>query len=651
MRPTGRWIERVLGEHSPSRLARLIARHEELAWAIGAGFLLLVSFLFSLQDATPVWAVRLGYLIVGVICGYLPVRHLISGLLEGKFRPDIDLLMVVAAVGAAIVGAWAEGAFLLFLFALANALESYALDRARGAIRALVELVPDTARVLVDGVEQVLPIERVRRGDVVVVRPAERIAVDGVVRAGNSAVDQSPITGESVPVAKAVGDEVFAGTVNGDGALEVTVTAAIGDRTLDRVIRLVESSRAAKAPTERAAERFERWFVPLVLIADLLLIVVPPLLGLMDWQSAFYRGMTVLVAASPCALALGPPAVMLAGIAQAARRGVLVKGGVHLESLASIKAIAFDKTGTLTVGRPEVTDVVPMPGVTPQQLLSIAAAVESRSQHPLAQAVVRRAAQDQLELPRAGDLVSITAKGVRSEVEGEPVLIGSLKLWQRTEDMAPPDVVEAVGSVAARGRSVMVVRHGSRWLGVLGLADKPRESVGPTLDKLRSMGIAPLVMLTGDHRAVGEAIGKEVGVDEVVADLLPEQKVTALNELMASHGPMAMVGDGVNDAPALAAATVGVAMGGAGTAAALETADAALMGDDLARLPFAIALARRARRLLNQNLVIAGGMMALLLVFAATGQLGIGPAVVGHEGSTLVVIANALRMLRFEQHD
>jgi Cd2+/Zn2+-exporting ATPase len=649
MRPNGRWIDRVLGEHSPSRLARLVARHEELAWAIGAGFLLLLSFLFSLQDDTPLWAVRLGYLVVGVICGYLPVRHLLTGLVKGEFRFDIDLLMVVAAIGAAIVGAWAEGAFLLFLFALANALERYALDRARGAIRALVELVPDTARVLIDGQEQVLPIERVRRGDLVVVRPAERIAVDGVVRAGSSSVDQAPITGESVPVIKAIGDEVFAGTVNGDGALEVTVTAAIGDRTLDRVIRLVESSRSAKAPTERAAERFERWFVPLVLIADLLLIVVPPLLGAMDWSSAFYRGMTVLVAASPCALALGPPAVMLAGIAQAARRGILIKGGVHLENLATIKAIAFDKTGTLTIGRPEVTDVVPFPGVTRQQLLAVAAAVESRSQHPLAQAVVRRAAQDGLDLPRAGDLVSITAKGVRSEVEGEPVLIGSLRLWQRADDLPPAEVVDAVSQVAARGRSVMVVRHGSRWLGVLGLADKPRESVGPTLNRLRSMGIAPLVMLTGDHRAVGDAIGREVGVDLVVADLLPEHKVTALNELMTRHGAVAMVGDGVNDAPALAAATVGVAMGGAGTAAALETADAALMGDDLARLPFAIALARRARRLLNQNLVIAGGMMVLLLVFAATGQLGIGPAVVGHEGSTLVVIANALRMLRFEQ--
>ncbi len=647
-RPSTGWLDRIIGERSPSKLARLVARHEELAWSIGAGLLLLVVFLFSVGSDAPLWALRSGYLVVAIICGYQPVRHLFNGLRQGEFRFDIDLLMVVAAIGAAIVGAWAEGAFLLFLFALANALESYALDRARGAIRALVELVPDTARVLIDGREAVVPIERVRQGDMVVVRPAERIAVDGVVSAGSSAVDQSPITGESVPVDKGVGDEVFAGTVNGDGALEIRVTAAIGDRTLDRVIRLVESSRAAKAPTERAAERFERWFVPLILLADVLLIVLPPLLGWMDWQASFYRGMTVLVAASPCALALGPPAVMLAGIAQAARRGVLIKGGVHLEALATIQAIAFDKTGTLTVGRPEVTDVVSMPGVSAESLVAIAAAVESRSQHPLAQAVVRLAGKQQLELPAAGDLQSITAKGVRADVAGEPVLIGSLKLWQHPDDLPPDEVVDAVGQVGARGQSVMVVRHGPRWLGVLGLSDEPRESVGPALEQIRKMGIGPLVMLTGDHRAVGEAIGREVGMDQVIADLLPEQKVTALNELMAQHGPMAMVGDGVNDAPALAAATVGIAMGGAGTAAALETADAALMGDDLARLPFAVALARQARSLLRQNLAIAGGMMTLLLILAASGQLGIGAAVIGHEGSTLVVIANALRMLRFE---
>lgn len=623
-------------------------RHLDLALALLAGALLLVTWLSSLVVEVPSSLQVGGYLASGVIAGRGPVLHLLRGLRQGRLLLDIDLLMVIAAIGAAVVGAWAEGAFLLFLFALANALEHYALERARDAIRALADLVPDTARVLRDGVEVEVPIATVVPGDLAVVRPGERLPVDGVVASGNSAIDQAPITGESVPVSRGVGEEVFAGTVNGEGALEIRVTRAIGDRTLDRVIRLVETSREARAPTERATARFERIFVPLVLVADILLIVVPPLLGLLDWSTSLYRGMTVLVAASPCALALGPPAVMLAGIAQAARRGVLIKGGVHLEALASVKALAFDKTGTLTVGRPEVTDLVAMAGVTEAELLALAAAVEARSQHPLAQAVVRRAARDGLQLPVAGDLTSITAKGVKAEVQGEPVLIGSLKLWQREDDQPPPALRDAVRDVGSKGRSVMAVRHGSRWLGVIGLADRPRDSVPQALSQLRAMGLGPMVMLTGDHAAVGEAIGREVGVDKVVADLLPEEKVTALRKLMAEHGPMAMVGDGVNDAPALAAATVGVAMGGAGTAAALETADAALMGDDLARLPFAIGLARRSRQVLNQNLFIAGGMMCLLLILAASGVLDIGPAVVGHEGSTLVVVGNALRLLRYD---
>jgi Cd2+/Zn2+-exporting ATPase len=649
MKPSPRWRDRILGDRPPSRLARFLSQHEDLAWAAGAGLLLLFTWLLALTGRVPVPLTRAGYLLVGMICGRQPVAHLLGGLRRGRLLLDIDFLMVIAAVGAAVVGAWAEGAFLLFLFALANALEHYALNRARDAIRGLADLVPDTARVLIHGREQVVAIGQVRPGDVVVVRPGERLAVDGTLCAGTSSVDQAPITGESVPVPKALGDTVFAGTVNGEGALEVMVTAAVGDRTLDRVIRLVETSRDAKAPTERATAKFERVFVPLVVIADLLLIVIPPMFGLLDWNTSLYRGMTVLVAASPCALALGAPAVMLAGIAQAARRGVLIKGGMHLEALAHIRAIAFDKTGTLTVGRPEVTDLLPMPGIPAEELLRIAAAVEQRSQHPLAQAVVRRAVTDRLALPEAGDLVSITAKGVRSAVAGETVRIGSPRLWQGGDEQLPAALAAHVAEIVGRGHSVMVVQHGARWLGAIGLADQPRTSARAAIARLRTMGLGPMVMLTGDHRPVGEAVGSAVGVDQVMADLMPEQKVEAIASLMATHGPMAMVGDGINDAPALAAATIGIAMGGAGTAAALETADAALMGDDLSRLPYAIGLARRARRLLKQNLALAGGMMVVLLVLAAAGVLDIGPAVIGHEGSTLVVIANALRLLAYEE--
>ena len=648
--PTRGWQERILGaDGRPSPVLRLLERHEELAWALGAGLLLLVTWLLQATGQLPLLAARGGYLLVGAICGRAPILHLLGGLRRGRLLLDIDFLMVIAAVGAAVVGAWAEGAFLLFLFALANALERYALDRARDAIRALADLAPDTARILQDGVERIVPIERVRPGDTVVLRPGERVPVDGLVMAGRSAIDQAPITGESVPVDKELGDEVFAGTVNGDGALEVEVTRAVGDRTLDRVVRLVEEAREAKAPSERLTARFEQVFVPMVVVADFLLIVVPPLLGMSGWGESLYRGMTVLVAASPCALALGAPAVMLAGIAQAARRGVLIKGGMHLEALARARVVAFDKTGTLTRGRPEVVDLAPADGVTAAELLTIAGAVERRSQHPLAQAVVRRAEAEGLALPPAGDLQSITARGVQSEVNGETVRIGSLKLWARAEEAPPAAIAASIERIGASGRSVMVVQHGARWLGVIGLADPPRETGPATLARLRQMGLTPLVMLTGDHRGVAEAVGRELGLDVIRADLLPEEKVVAIRELTVEHGPVVMVGDGINDAPALAAASVGVAMGGAGSAAALETADAALMGDDLARLPFAIGLAQRARALLRQNLVIAGGMMAVLLLLAASGVLAIGPAVVGHEGSTLVVIANALRLLGYEE--
>ena len=557
--------------------------------------------------------------------------------------------MLLAAVGAGALGEWVEGAFLLFLFSLAHALEHYAMGRARNAIRALSDLTPAKARVQRDGREQDVPVEQVRVGETVIVHPAQRIPVDGKVRAGRSAVDQAPITGESVPVEKSPGDEVFAGTVNGSGALEIVTSRAAGDRTLDRVVRLVEEAQTQKAPTQRFTDRFERIFVPGVLIAAVLLVVVPPLLADWPWATSFYRGLALLVAASPCALALGTPSAVLAGIAQAARKGVLIKGGEHLEAFGSVRAMAFDKTGTLTTGKPQVTDLVTMSEVTEAELLRITAAVERRSQHPLAAAIVRRAEADGLALPDAGDVESVTARGVRSTVEGKVVEIGSLRLFEGCPAAIPSAVTERVESLQQRGRSVMVVRHGDRWLGVIGLADIPRPSARRTLDRLRQLGLDTLVMLTGDNAGVANAIGRAVGIDQVRAGLLPEDKVTAVQELMKQSGRVAMVGDGVNDAPALANATVGIAMGGAGTAAALETADVALMGDDLAKLPFAIGLSRFARRIIRQNLVIALGTIVVLAVATTLGLIRIGPAVVFHEGSTLVVIFNSLRLLGYKR--
>ncbi|MDP2318987.1 MAG: heavy metal translocating P-type ATPase [Acidobacteriota bacterium] len=620
------------------------SRNQELAWSLCAGLLLVAGVVgerwFGLPSAVAI-ALYLGAYAFG---GFDLVRHALGSITKGGFRFDIDLLMLVAAVGAAALGEWAEGAFLLFLFALAHALEHYALDRARGAIRALGELAPRFARIIRDGKEEQVAVEQVKAGTVVLVRPAERIPVDGTVLKGQSAVNQAPITGESVPVDKAAGAEVFAGTVNGDGALEITTTRAVGDRTLDRIVTLVAEAQTQKAPTQLFADRFERVFVPLVLIADVLLIVIPPLMGWWTWPVSFYRGMAMLVAATPCALALGTPAAILAGIAQAARHGVLIKGGAHLENLGITKALAFDKTGTLTIGRPEVTDVVNFE-VPTDELLRIAAAVEQKSQHPLAEAIVRHASGQGLVWPAAGELESLTARGVRSSVAGVRVEIGALRLWEELGVEIPGPVRQEVKRLQAAGRSTVVVRHNTQFIGVIGIADRPREGVRAILDRLRAIGVSPLVMLTGDNQGVARAIAADVGVDTFRADLLPEDKVTAIRELVTQHGNVGMVGDGVNDAPALAHATVGIAMGAAGTATALEAADIALMGDDLGQLPFAVGLARQTRAIIRQNLYVSLGVIALLVIATTTGLIGMGPAVFFHEGSTLLVIANALRLL------
>lgn len=625
------------------------ARNRELVWSLTSGALLLLGWLAERNGASRTLAIAI-YAAAYVFGARDNVSHFVADLGRGKFHFNIDLLMVVAAIGAAILGEWAEGALLLFLFSLGHALEHYALGRARNAIKALAELAPTRAVVLRNGAEIITDIADVKPNDLVVVKPAERIPVDGTIEDGRSAVNQAPITGESIPVDKAPGDPAFAGSVNGEGALVIKVTVAVGDRTLDRVIKLVQEAQTQKAPTQLFTERFARVFVPLVLIADLLLIVVPPLFGLLTWSEAFARAMAVLVAASPCALALGTPAAVLSGIAQAARNGVLIKGGAYLEALGSIRSIALDKTGTITVGEPSVTDIVPATGVDANLLMKNAAAVERRSQHPLAKAVIRRAEEDKLVIPDAGEMTSITARGVRAEVDQATVEIGRALLFEDQGITVPKEIVDATDKLAALGRSTMIVRrvgHSPEFLGVLGLADKPRENVRETLDALRASGIQRIIMLTGDNAGVGNAIGKHVGVDEVLADLLPEHKVDQIKKL-AHVGPVAMVGDGVNDAPALAHATVGIAMGGAGTAAALETADVALMGDDLGRLPFAIALSRQARRIIRQNLYVSLGVIGALVILTAGGMTGIGPAVVAHEGSTLVVIANALRLLRFK---
>ena len=622
------------------REAGWFAEHRELILSGVAGLLLLAGWLAGRADAPRM--VSIGLLLGAYAAGgFFTLRDAWQSLRSRRF--DIDTLMIVAAAGAAALGAWEEGALLLFLFSLGHALEHMAMDRARKAIEALAELAPKTASVQRDGVEIEVRVEALQRGDRVIVKPGQRIPADGQVASGNSAVDQAPVTGESIPVDKQPGDKVFAGTVNGEGALVLEVTKLAQESTLARMVVMVAEAQTQKSPTQRFTDRFERIFVPVVLVGAGLLIVLPPLFGF-PFAESFYRAMAVLVAASPCALAIATPSAVLSGIARAARGGVLIKGGAHLESLGVLTAVAFDKTGTLTVGKPKVTDVVAVTG-DETRLLTVAAAVESRSAHPLAQAVVAEAKRRGLSWPEAGKVDAVTGKGLRGEFDGKKVAIGNAKLFDG--ESIPEPIQQQAERLQTQGRTIMLIQADGQFLGLVGLADTPREGVKQVLEQLRQIGIRKTIMLTGDNERVGRAIGEAVGLDEVKAGLLPEDKVKAMEELGRRYGQVAMVGDGVNDAPAMARATVRIAMGGAGTDVALETADVALMADDLSRLPFAVALSRASRRIIRQNLWVSLGVVAMLIPATLFGWAGIGLAVLVHEGSTLVVVINALRLLAY----
>lgn len=623
-------------------------RHWELLLAVSSGVFLVMGYVGETWLALPPTAAVALYALAYLTGGYDAARHGVHAALNLRF--DIDVLMVVAAVGAAVLNNWAEGALLLFLFSLGHALEHYATGRARRAIAALGQVTPKTARRRRNGVETEVPVEQLERGDVVVVRTGERIPIDGQIVDGSSAVDESPITGESIPAEKTRGDDVFAGSLNGDGSLEVEVTRLARDTTLARVVQMVEEAQTQKSPTQQFTEKFERIFVPVVLAGVVAVIVLPPVSGWLTWSDSFLRAMTILVAASPCALAIATPAAILAGIAQAARNGVLIKGGVHLEMLGRLTAMAFDKTGTITRGEPEITDISPYADTSRDDLLRITAAVESRSSHPLAQTVVASASRAGLELPNVDDVNSITGRGVEAMLGGQHVQIGNLDLFAgEVGSSLPDDFVERVTRLQQDGKTTMVITRDGQPLGVIALADRPREQAKRTLQRLRGMGMNRLIMLTGDNERVAAAISREVGLTDYRASLLPEEKVSAVKEYLGQFGHVAMVGDGVNDAPALTTSSVGIAMGAGGTDVALETADVALMADDLSKLPFAVGLGRQTRAIIRQNLVVSLGVIASLIPVALFGLAGIGVAIIFHEGSTLLVVANALRLLRYAE--
>ncbi|WP_145170850.1 heavy metal translocating P-type ATPase [Rubripirellula lacrimiformis] len=641
----------------------------EMIFAILCGVFLLVGWLIETFGQWDRWVALGCYVAAYVSGGYYTVTEAIEKIRAGKF--EIDFLMIVAAGGAASLGAWAEGSLLLFLFSLGHSLEGYAMGRAKRAIEALSELAPRTARVRRDGTESEISVDALIVGDVVVIKPDERVPADGFVIAGQSSVDQAPITGESVPVDKVPVDDVdaaaadpeslsakyraFAGTINQSGSLEIQVTKTASENTLARVVAMVSEAETRVSPTQKFTKKFERYFVPTVIAGVVLLMFAHWVID-ESFSDSFYRAMAVLVAASPCALAIATPSAVLSGVARAARGGILVKGGGPLESLGSLDAIAFDKTGTLTEGEPKVTDVCTAEGVDESELLRFAIAVEDLSKHPLAKAVVRdgrarltEAGQGRAEtVPVASDLNSMTGRGIRATVEGDVVHIGKDDLFAEIDGTPIPDTLRTiVESLEQNGRTTMIVRRGERYLGVIGLMDTPRPASKRTIARLRELGIQRMIMISGDNQQVADAVAKEVGLDEALGDLMPEDKVNEIKKLH-SEGGVAMVGDGVNDAPAMASASVGIAMGAAGSDVALETADVALMADNLDLLPLAIGLSRATRRIIRQNLWMSLGMVAFLVPATILG-LNIGPAVALHEGSTLVVVFNALRLLAYKE--
>jgi Cd2+/Zn2+-exporting ATPase len=563
---------------------------------------------------------------------------------------DINALMVVAVIGAAILGEWLEAAAVVWLFGVAQQLEARSLDRARHAIRALMTLAPDTAVVRRGGSEQRVPVDEVEVGDVVVVSPGERLAVDGRVVLGESAVDEAPVTGESWPVEKAPGDEVFAGSVNGTGAIEVEVGRPASDNTIRRIIRLVDEAQRRRAPIQTFVDRFARVYTPAVALFAVAVALVPPVVVDADPAEWAYRALALLVVACPCALVISTPVAVVSALTAAARAGVLIKGGAHLERLAAIRCVAFDKTGTLTDGCLRVTDIVGVDGVPSEAVLDAAAALESRSEHPIGRAIVAHArAAGQAVVPGRA-FRALPGLGAEATVAAAAVIVGSHRLFE-ARDLCTPSLHDRAEEIERRGASAVLVSRDGKALGVIGFRDRMREGGREAVLALRAEGVHPVVLLTGDRRARAEAVMVGVGLDEAHAGLLPSEKVERLASLRDRHGPVAMVGDGVNDAPALAAADVGVAMGVVGTGVALETADVALMADDLSRLPFALRLGRATLRNIRTNVALAIGIKLVFVALAATGLATLWMAILADTGASLLVTANGLRLLRLRPAD
>ncbi|MCQ5365760.1 heavy metal translocating P-type ATPase [Anoxybacillus salavatliensis] len=611
--------------------------------------LLVISWFLGKQYGEEHIFATIGYAAAILIGGYSLFIKGFKNLVRLNF--DMNTLMTVAILGAAAIGEWGEGATVVILFAISEALERYSMDKARQSIESLMDIAPKEALIRRGNEEMMVPVDDIQVGDIMIVKPGQKLAMDGIVIKGTSTLNQAAITGESVPVAKTVGDEVFAGTLNEEGLLEVKVTKRVEDTTLSKIIHLVEEAQAERAPSQAFVDRFAKYYTPAIIIFALLLAVIPPLFMGADWSEWIYRGLAVLVVGCPCALVISTPVAIVTAIGNAAKNGVLIKGGIYLEEAGSLKVIAFDKTGTLTKGIPSVTDVVTYNG-NENELMTITAAIEKGSQHPLASAIIRKAEEDGLNFNDVSveEFQSITGKGVKAKVNNAMYYVGSPGLF---EELLPngiqSEIKEQITTLQTQGKTVMILGTEKEILALIAVADEIRESSKEVIRKLHQVGIEKTVMLTGDNQRTAEAIGKQVGVSDIKADLLPEDKLNFIKELRDKHQSVAMVGDGVNDAPALAASTVGVAMGGAGTDTALETADIALMSDDLSKLPYTIKLSRKALAIIKQNITFSLGIKALSLLLIMPGWLTLWLAVLADMGATLLVTLNSMRLLKVKE--
>ncbi|QYK58076.1 MAG: cadmium-translocating P-type ATPase [Fimbriimonadaceae bacterium] len=610
-------------------------------WLMGASGVLavaaeVIAWTMGTERSWPVIALALGSIALG---GKETIRKGIVSL--RTLTLNINFLMTIAIIGAAFIGQWPEAAMVTFLFGVAEMIEAFSLDRARHAIRSLMELSPERALALVGNEWVEIEASSVALGQLVRVRPGERIALDGLVKKGSSSVNQAPITGESIPVAKAAGDQVFAGTINEKGSFDFEVTANTGQTTLARIIRAVQQAQSQKAPTQRFVDQFARYYTPLVVVLAILITVVPPLLLAQPYSDWLYKALVLLVIACPCALVISTPVTVVSALASAARRGILIKGGVYIEEGRRLSRIALDKTGTLTHGLPKVTDVIPFDSIEEVELLRLAASLDAPSEHPVATAIV-----DAYKGERASvqEFESITGRGVSGVVDGQQYFLGNHRLAHE-EDYCRAEVEAVLEDLEEQGKTVVILGNADRALGVIAVADTVRETSIQAVKELHDLGVRTL-MLTGDNARTANAIAAQVGIDDARGDLLPEDKRKIITELTADEEHVGMVGDGINDAPALAQADVGFAMGAAGTDTAIETADVALMQDDLRKIPEFIRLSRRASTVLKQNIAFAIGVKVLFFVLAFLGIATLWMAVFADMGASLLVVVNGLRLLQ-----